>query len=196
MAIGGVEGRIFLLDPHAYTVSNYTKSNCSELLELFFYEKKQQKRTERQLISVSVDRRIILWDAERLEQLHVIRDKVKDNMQQMKSACFSRKNARLLTGCYYLKHWEIVTDSKAELDSKQAEVFSKELMRHQTTSFLAKRQRTVTQERVEFRVTQDEPLVGETLATLKSANLAEEFEDEETHKEFMAGFEESLNDQR
>jgi len=68
IAVGGVEGRILVFDPSAKIMSTHSHEHDSEILDLYYYDKQMQ------LISVSVDRVIILWDSLRMESLQVIKD--------------------------------------------------------------------------------------------------------------------------
>lgn len=59
--MGGVEGKILLFDPSAKILSTYSKAHNADIIDLYFYDKHMQ------LISISVDRCIMLWDALKLE---------------------------------------------------------------------------------------------------------------------------------
>jgi len=58
-----VEGKILVFDPSAKILSSHAKEHSAEILDLHFYDRHTQ------LISVSVDRTIILWDTLKLESI-------------------------------------------------------------------------------------------------------------------------------
>jgi WD40 repeat protein len=64
MATGGAEGKLLIIDPYAFGLLNSVVANKhSEIVSLFFYD------NQNQIITVSGDRTICLWDAFRLEKI-------------------------------------------------------------------------------------------------------------------------------
>ena len=52
-----------LIDPYAFGIVNVVQAHSCEVLNVFIYEEQQQ------VITVGVDRSIVVWDAYRLEKL-------------------------------------------------------------------------------------------------------------------------------
>ena len=62
LAIGGREGKVYLYDLSAqYRIGMNDKVHESEIIKIFFYD------AENQMISISKDRQISLWDANKFE---------------------------------------------------------------------------------------------------------------------------------
>lgn len=59
--MGGVEGKLALFDPSAKILTQQTKAHDSEVMDVYFYDKQMQ------LITVGIDRSIMLWDSLKLE---------------------------------------------------------------------------------------------------------------------------------
>jgi len=69
IAVGGVEGKLLMFDPSARILtSSQAKAHTGEIMEVFFYDKHMQ------LISVGVDRTILLWDTLKLECIQILKD--------------------------------------------------------------------------------------------------------------------------
>lgn len=65
---GGVEGRIVVIDPSASIVTNQMKGHQSDILDVYFYE------SHYQIISISSDRVVNIWDANNLDLVQSIKD--------------------------------------------------------------------------------------------------------------------------
>lgn len=61
IAVGGVEGKIAVFDPSAKILTATSKKHESEIMDIYFYDKQMQ------LVSVGIDRVIMLWDSLKLE---------------------------------------------------------------------------------------------------------------------------------
>lgn len=68
IAVGGVEGQLALFDPSAKILTARAKKHESEIMDVYFYDKQMQ------LVSVGLDRVIMLWDSLKLECVQVIKD--------------------------------------------------------------------------------------------------------------------------
>jgi WD40 repeat protein len=68
IAVGGVDGKLGLYDPSAKILTQHAKAHQGEVMDVYFYDKQMQ------LISVGVDRTIMLWDSLKLECVQVIKD--------------------------------------------------------------------------------------------------------------------------
>ena len=69
IACGGVEGKLLMFDPSARIMTgSCPKAHTSEIMEVYFYDKHMQ------LLSVSIDRNISLWDSLKLECIQVVKD--------------------------------------------------------------------------------------------------------------------------
>ena len=72
-------------------------------MDLYFYDKQMQ------LISIAIDRTLMLWDSLKLECIQVI----KDHMPQTRfyaSTCFNMNKGLLLTACVFIKVWKAKID--------------------------------------------------------------------------------------
>ena len=63
MATGGAEGKVLLIDPYAFGIVNQVQAHTCDILQLYIYEEQFQ------IITVGVDRTIIVWDAYKLEKI-------------------------------------------------------------------------------------------------------------------------------
>jgi len=61
IAVGGAEGKILLFDSSAKILSAHAQAHNTELLDLYFYDEQMQ------LISVSTERVIKVWDSLKLD---------------------------------------------------------------------------------------------------------------------------------
>lgn len=69
IAVGGVDGRIAIFDPSAKILTAQTKAHeGSEVMDVYFYDKQMQ------LITIGIDRSIMLWDSLKLECVQIIKD--------------------------------------------------------------------------------------------------------------------------
>ena len=68
IAVGGVEGKIAVFDPSAKILTASCKKHESEIMDIYFYDKQMQ------LVSVGIDRVIMLWDSLKLDCVQVIKD--------------------------------------------------------------------------------------------------------------------------
>ena len=68
IACGGVEGQLLVLDPSAKLLTAQLQAHTSEILSIFFYDRQMQ------MVSVSIDRTIMLWDSLKLECIQMIKD--------------------------------------------------------------------------------------------------------------------------
>lgn len=103
IAVGGVEGKIAVFDPSAKILTAQNKAHDSEVMDMYFYDKQMQ------LITVGVDRSIMLWDSLKLECVQTI----KDNSPQSRfysSTCFNSQRGVLLTACINIKVWSAQVD--------------------------------------------------------------------------------------
>ena len=66
VALGGDQGTIVTLDPSAQLVNGAVKAHHSDIVELFFHD------AQLQLLSVSVDQSVCLWDANKMECLQTV----------------------------------------------------------------------------------------------------------------------------
>lgn len=61
IAVGGVEGRVAVFDPSAKVLTATAKAHDAEVMDVYFYDKQMQ------LLTIAVDRSIMLWDSLKLE---------------------------------------------------------------------------------------------------------------------------------
>jgi WD40 repeat protein len=61
IAVGGVEGKIAVFDPSAKILTAQAKGHESEVMDVYFFDKQMQ------LVTVGIDRSIMLWDSLKLE---------------------------------------------------------------------------------------------------------------------------------
>lgn len=94
MATGGAEGRLVLIDPYALGVINGVIAHKNkEIINVYCYDQQQQ------IITVSEDRTILLWDAYRLERLQVIKDLNTSYVLKFTSSTFDKEKGMLYLGC-------------------------------------------------------------------------------------------------
>jgi WD40 repeat protein len=98
IAVGGVEGQIALFDPSAKILTATAKKHESEIMDIYFYDKQMQ------LVSVGIDRVIMLWDSLKLECVQVIKDSSPQS-RFYSSTCFNNQRGVLLTADVNIKVW-------------------------------------------------------------------------------------------
>jgi hypothetical protein len=59
--VGGVEGKILIFDPSAKILTAHAHAHSADIMDLYYFDKHMQ------LISISIDRTIMLWDSLKLE---------------------------------------------------------------------------------------------------------------------------------
>jgi hypothetical protein len=59
-----------MFDPSAKILTASASNHVNEIIDLYFYDKQTQ------MLSISVDRIIILWDSLKLEPIQTIRDQM------------------------------------------------------------------------------------------------------------------------
>lgn len=83
-----------------------------------------------QLITIGIDRSIMLWDSLKLECVQII----KDNSPQSRfysSTCFNSARGVLLTACINIKVWSAQVDSQVKLESIQRKAITKNALKEQ-----------------------------------------------------------------
>jgi hypothetical protein len=83
-----------------------------------------------QLISVGIDRSIMLWDSLKLECVQIIKD---SNPQSrfFSSTCFNCQRGVLLTACVNIKVWQAQVDPQVKFESIQREAITKNALKEQ-----------------------------------------------------------------
>jgi hypothetical protein len=94
MATGGAEGRLLIIDPYAYGISNGVMAHHDhEILGVYFYSEQHQ------IITVAEDRAICIWDAHKLERIQTIRDNQSTHVPKFTSCSFNEEKGLLYLGC-------------------------------------------------------------------------------------------------
>lgn len=92
---------------------------------MFFYDKHMQ------LISVAIDRTIMLWDSLKLECIQTLKDNANQATRFYSSTCFNPTRGILLTACVYIKVWKAKVDKQVEFESVQRKAITKNALREQ-----------------------------------------------------------------
>ena len=127
MCIGGKEGRIAIIDPYAKAMIEGVQGHSQEIQNLYFYD------SQMQLISISVDKYIKVWDIHRLECLQRISPEewpinkgMMDKNLPVSASMFTRWNGGIYTirgNCAEI--WRGQTDPQVELKALQLRAFAK-----------------------------------------------------------------------
>eukprot|EP00347_Sterkiella_histriomuscorum_P014346 403361222 len=126
IACGGVEGKLLLFDPSARILSQSApKAHNSEIISVYFYDKHMQ------LISISNDRTIQLWDSLKLECIQTIKDTSNQATRFYQSTCFNQNKGILLTACVFIKVWRARIDKNVEFESVQRKAITKNALKEQ-----------------------------------------------------------------
>ena len=102
MAIGGAEGRVFLYDPSSRSKIGMNEFiHCHEVISIFFID------GESQMITVSKDKLIALWDTDMFECLITLKDV---GPESITAAGFDSKQRLICTGQRKLKNFKLVKE--------------------------------------------------------------------------------------
>lgn len=112
MCCGGVDGKLLLFDLSARLKIAESQRHQSEVIYIHFYEKQYQ------LVSVSRDKQINLWDANRLECVQIIKDTGFSGLN-FTSACFSDALEKVFVVNRVAKAYKMKVNERVELQFLQ-----------------------------------------------------------------------------
>lgn len=122
IAVGGVEGKIAVFDPSAKILTASSKKHEGEIMDIYFYDKQMQ------LLSIGIDRVIILWDSLKLECVQVIKD-ASPQARFYSSTCFNNHRGVLLTADINIKIWNAQVDPQVKFESIQRKAITKNALK-------------------------------------------------------------------
>ena len=122
IAVGGVEGKIALFDPSAKILTAQAKGHEAEVMNVYFYDKQMQ------LITIGINRTMMLWDSLKLERVQIIKD-YSPQKRFYSSTCFNSQRGVLLTACSNVKVWHAQIDPKVQFESVQRKAITKNALK-------------------------------------------------------------------
>jgi len=115
-----------MFDPSAKILTAHASNHANEILDLYFYDKQTQ------MVSISADRIIILWDSLKLEPIQTIRDQM-PQARSFSSTTFNAQKGMLLTACIHVKLWKAKVDPQVEFQAIQRKAITSNALKGQVT---------------------------------------------------------------
>lgn len=112
LAVGGVEGTLIIFDLFSKLKLTQHSMHLSEILFLAFYDEHSQ------LISISVDRHICVWDSHTQTCIQSLQDYSWDGIN-FGVAAFSRRERIILAGFKKVKAYKLIVNDKMRLENVQ-----------------------------------------------------------------------------
>jgi WD40 repeat protein len=109
MGIGGAEGRVFLYDPSSKSKIGMNEFiHCHEIIAIFFIDR------ESQMLTVSRDKLVALWDTNMFECLITLKDV---GPESITAAGFDAKSRLIYTGQRKLKLFKVAKEDQAKKET-------------------------------------------------------------------------------
>ena len=91
-------------------------------MNVYFYDKQMQ------LITIGINRTMMLWDSLKLERVQIIKD-YSPHTRFYSSTCFNSQRGVLLTACSNVKVWHAQIDPKVQFESVQRKAITKNALK-------------------------------------------------------------------
>ena len=123
IAFGGVNGRVGVLESTTLSFKGLHTAHTTDVSALYFHD------AELQMVSMSIEGEIALWDAQKMEVVQVVRNKEYMTTSNVNCTCFFASSRTLLLATTKIFCWGLREDSSSRIRIDQQAVVASDFLK-------------------------------------------------------------------